>query len=92
MSRRASFLVAVAALSSGVLAVGLLALLQPDPAAQHNPGHANCPPGSHGRGWSADHAKSFNVPRRQGWGRGEAARLESGLDLSERALTAGRPR
>jgi len=92
MSRRARVLIGLAALSGVVLAVGFLALSLPGPTAQHNPGHVACPPGSHGRGWSADHAKSFNVARRQGWGRGDATRLEGRLDLSERALTSGRPR
>ena len=71
-SRRASFLVAVAALSGGVLAVGLLALLQPDPTAQHNPAR-QLSAGSHGRGWSADHAKKASTMFRGGRG-GAAAR------------------
>lgn len=65
-------------LAGAVLAAALL-IPADDRSPGHNPGHVNCPPGAHGRGWSRDHAKSFNVPRRQGWGR---------ADLSERAFTA----
>lgn len=43
----------------GVLAAAGVLALSADPAAQHMPGHVNCPPGSHGKLWGADHGRMF---------------------------------
>lgn len=73
----------------GALAtVGVLAL-SADPAVQHQPGHANCPPGSHGKLWGADHGRMFKDALRS------RRTVETGdaqsSPMIERAVTATRP-
>ena len=76
--------------SVGALAAGGAALLAP--VAGHNRFHVNCPPGSHGKPWSADHAKAFNAGRRQTRATGVDGNIgDNAPRLGDRAVTAGRP-
>ena len=83
--RHRAALLAAAVLIAGAGAATALVLAYGQPPVAHDPMHVNCPPGSH-KSWSADHARSFNVPRRQ-----RATPVDAGEEaLRERGLTAGR--
>jgi hypothetical protein len=83
-------LAVVTLLAGATLLVGggflLLGALSADPGAGHRPGHIGCPPGSHGKPWSADVGRKLN----DALSRRDQPAGNSPTTLADRALTAGR--
>lgn len=59
-----------------------------DPGAGHRPGHIGCPPGSHGKPWSAGVGRSLASALSR---RAVPAAADAPAPLADRALTASMP-